>query len=209
VTCQEGMTVMLRYGGSMNVQALQELIEDKFAPGPLLAVQGLVNTYSFEDDEELMSDPEGSELWLRRVGLIGPKVKVSPEDHRELIQLREAVRAMLEANHTGRLEPGAAAKLRRLAADHPAGFTVEDDGGVALDLRPAGSAGELIAQTIGIVADAQSHDRWRRLKICAADDCRWAFYDSSKNRGGTWCRMEVCGNRVKNRRYRSRSAAEK
>jgi len=41
----------------------------------------------------------------------------------------------------------------------------------------------------------------------ASDDCRWAFYDSSKNRGGTWCRMEECGNRVKNRRYRDRQSA--
>jgi len=30
--------------------------------------------------------------------------------------------------------------------------------------------------------------------------------DASKNRGATWCQMEVCGNRVKNRRYRKRSA---
>ena len=29
-------------------------------------------------------------------------------------------------------------------------------------------------------------------------------YDSSRNRGGTWCQMEVCGNRIKNRHYRER-----
>ena len=31
-----------------------------------------------------------------------------------------------------------------------------------------------------------------------------AFFDSSRNRGGSWCRMEVCGNRIKNRHYRRR-----
>lgn len=188
----------------MDVPALHELIEDKFAPGPLLAVQGLVNTYSFEDEEELLPDPEGSERWLREVGLINPRTGISPEEYEELIELRGAVRTLLEANHTGEIKPGATETLRRLATAHPVEFDVNEGGEVTLDLDPAQSAGRLIAQTIGIIAGAQGRDEWRRLKICAADDCRWAFYDSSKNRGGTWCRMEVCGNRVKNRRYRSK-----
>ena len=35
---------------------------------------------------------------------------------------------------------------------------------------------------IGIVLQAQIDGTWSRLKICAADTCRWAFFDSSKNR---------------------------
>lgn len=52
---------------------------------------------------------------------------------------------------------------------------------------------------IGLVFAAQLESRWERLKICASDECRWAFYDSSRNRRGTWCQMEACGNRIKNR----------
>jgi predicted RNA-binding Zn ribbon-like protein len=40
--------------------------------------------------------------------------------------------------------------------------------------------------------------------VCAAEDCRWAFYDRSRNRSRTWCSMEECGNRAKARSYRAR-----
>ena len=50
---------------------------------------------------------------------------------------------------------------------------------------------------------AAADDSWRRLKICAFDECQWAFYDHSKNRSRTWCEWG-CGNKVKTRNYRAR-----
>ncbi|MEU4242496.1 CGNR zinc finger domain-containing protein [Actinoplanes sp. NPDC026619] len=49
---------------------------------------------------------------------------------------------------------------------------------------------------------------WNRLKLCSAADCRWAFYDTSRNGGGRWCSMEACGNRNKTRAYRRRNGAD-
>ena len=72
---------------------------------------------------------------------------------------------------------------------------------------PAKSIDGVIAQLIGIIFQAQLEGEWPRLKICASDECRWAFFDSSRNRGGTWCQMEVCGNRIKNRAYRRRKGS--
>ncbi|CAM4125700.1 CGNR zinc finger domain-containing protein [Kibdelosporangium persicum] len=46
---------------------------------------------------------------------------------------------------------------------------------------------------------------WERVKICPAHDCRWAFYDQSRNRSRTWCSMRVCGNREKARAWRERA----
>jgi hypothetical protein len=46
---------------------------------------------------------------------------------------------------------------------------------------------------------------WDRVKICPADDCRWAFFDHSRNRSRTWCSMRVCGNRTKARNWRERA----
>lgn len=43
-----------------------------------------------------------------------------------------------------------------------------------------------------------------RLRICAADDCLRAFYDSSRNGSGKWCSTTSCGNRMKTRAYRQR-----
>ncbi|HWE89487.1 MAG TPA: CGNR zinc finger domain-containing protein [Pseudonocardiaceae bacterium] len=46
---------------------------------------------------------------------------------------------------------------------------------------------------------------WERVKICAAAECRWAFFDRSRNRSRTWCSMRVCGNRTKARNWRERA----
>ena len=188
----------------MNVEELQRQVEYKFAPGPLLAVQALANTYSFEDDEELLADPKSARRWLVDSDLAIPSVKVSAADLAELLELREAVRSLLDSNLHGEADHAVNARLAEIASDNPITFTVNDLGQVTLDLGPAASVNAVIAQMLGIVFQAQRDGEWPRLKICSSDECRWAFYDSSRNRGGTWCKMEVCGNRIKNRRYRSR-----
>ncbi|WP_035306884.1 CGNR zinc finger domain-containing protein [Actinokineospora inagensis] len=68
----------------------------------------------------------------------------------------------------------------------------------------------LVADTVtGAVLAAATRlsvlGEWDRLKICPADDCRWAFFDRSRNRSRTWCSMRVCGNREKARAWRERS----
>ena len=46
-----------------------------------------------------------------------------------------------------------------------------------------------------------SAERVARVRSCAADDCRWLFVDTSKNRSRRWCDMANCGNRAKARRH--------
>ena len=69
---------------------------------------------------------------------------------------------------------------------------VSEEGGVK------GALGSILAD----VVVAASKGTWARMKICAAEDCRWAYCDHSKSRTGRWCAMETCGNRHKTRRYR-------
>ncbi len=40
-----------------------------------------------------------------------------------------------------------------------------------------------------------------RLKKCHRAECPWLFLDTSKNNSRKWCEMEVCGNRIKNKRF--------
>jgi predicted RNA-binding Zn ribbon-like protein len=42
------------------------------------------------------------------------------------------------------------------------------------------------------------------LRVCANDDCRWAFEDTSRAGRRRWCDMTTCGNVAKARRYRAR-----
>jgi predicted RNA-binding Zn ribbon-like protein len=44
----------------------------------------------------------------------------------------------------------------------------------------------------------------KRLRACEADTCRWLFLDTSRNHSRRWCKMKVCGNRMKARRYQIR-----
>jgi predicted RNA-binding Zn ribbon-like protein len=40
-----------------------------------------------------------------------------------------------------------------------------------------------------------------RLRVCAADDCDWAFLDTTRRQNRVWCDMTVCGNRAKAARH--------
>jgi predicted RNA-binding Zn ribbon-like protein len=44
----------------------------------------------------------------------------------------------------------------------------------------------------------------KRVRACEAETCRWLFLDTSKNHTRRWCKMRVCGNRMKARRYQAR-----
>ena len=83
------------------------------------------------------------------------------------------------------------------------GLRFGPDGAVSLQPQAGGVDGAL-GRLLAIVQGAIAEGTWGRLKVCRQHTCQWAFYDHSKNRSGSWCRMELCGNRVKARAYRSR-----
>jgi predicted RNA-binding Zn ribbon-like protein len=65
----------------------------------------------------------------------------------------------------------------------------------------------VIARIGQAVMTAQADGSWERLKVCRNDDCRWAFFDASRNRSGVWCDMGLCGSQAKVRAYRQRRSA--
>ena len=81
--------------------------------------------------------------------------------------------------------------------------TVSSDGSVRLTAGRPG-AGEVVASVVDAMLTLVHVEQWTRVRVCPADDCLEAFYDSS--RGGTrrWCAMGVCGNRSKVKAYRDR-----
>lgn len=76
--------------------------------------------------------------------------------------------------------------------------------------RQAGHSSVRIGQALATVArDAVElfADRGHgRLRECAADDCRFVFYDESRSNNRRWCSMQRCGNRSKVRAHRARTA---
>ena len=188
----------------VNVAELTRQIEDKPAPEPLLAVQAFVNTLDVETDTDLLASPTEFKSWLVSSGLATRGIAVSGGDLRRSRELRDTMRALAAANAEGKIDRGASRRLQDHVGARSVPLTVDSEGRLDLDLTPARSVEEFLSLMIGIAFRSQVEDEWRRLKLCRNDECRWAFFDSSRNRGGSWCRMEVCGNRIKNRHYRQR-----
>jgi predicted RNA-binding Zn ribbon-like protein len=178
--------------------------ESKPAPGPLLRVQALVNTVELPAGPDRLADPVDARPWLIDNHLLSPDADLDDADLRLLRDVREALRMLLVRNGGGP-SPTAAdlAPLHSVAAGGTARAEVDADGAVRL-AAGGDSVTERLVELVLIMRDAQRDGSWTRLKACANDECHWAFYDRSRNHGGTWCEMSSCGNKLKNREFRAR-----
>jgi predicted RNA-binding Zn ribbon-like protein len=166
---------------------------------PLLRVQAFVNTRDLEDDTDLLVDPVAARQWLFDAGLLWGEAEVGESDLAFARDVREAIRGLIDDEGENDLEP-----LRRLAAAHSVRLTVEGSGTVELECARHADLGDGLFELLLIIHQAQEDGSWSRLKVCANDECQWAFYDRSRNQQGSWCNMAVCGNRLKNRQLRAR-----
>ena len=96
------------------------------------------------------------------------------------------------------------APLRAVSEAHSARLKVGHGGAIELENPRQVDLGDALFELLLIIHRAQQDGTWARLKICANDDCEWAFFDRSRNQHGNWCDMAVCGNRLKNRELRAR-----
>ena len=170
-------------------------------PDDIELVRSFVNTIDEEDGTDALSSPSDLRRWLRAHDRIDAGTDVANEDLELALRLRGALRAELAAHHDGDVDPAAAAELDDVCAHLPLRAVAS---GAAL--APVGSdARGGLAAVVAAAARARITGSWPRLKICPADDCRWAFYDASRNRSRRWCSMDVCGNRNKVRAFRDRT----
>jgi predicted RNA-binding Zn ribbon-like protein len=178
--------------------------EAKPAPEPLIRIQALVNTVDLESGLDRLADPTDARPWLVANDLLAPSATLAPADLQLVREVRESLRALLAHNAGGPPAAGAVlAPLRDVAAGSAARAEFGDDGEVRLGAA-GDSVGARLIELLLIIRDAQRDGSWRRLKACANDACRWAFYDRSRNHGGAWCDMAACGNKLKNRDFRAR-----
>jgi predicted RNA-binding Zn ribbon-like protein len=181
--------------------------ETKPAPWPLARVQALVNTVELPAGPDRLADAADATPWLIDNGLLAPGTSLAADELELLREVREALRALLIHNAGGEA-PGAGAlrALGDVAASGTARAELNADGGVTL-AACGDTVRERLVELLVVMRDAQRDGTWPRLKACANDECAWAFYDRSRNRGGTWCDMSDCGNKLKNREFRARRRA--
>jgi predicted RNA-binding Zn ribbon-like protein len=154
------------------------------APEPLRRVQLLLNSVDLEHERDWL--PE----WLAERGLEGTETRAR--------RLREALRALVLANNGVPLDDAAIVTVNEAARRVAVQVDVRGELTVA-------AAGDELDRVVAVAFGAMLDGTWQRLKACR--NCRWSFYDCSPNRSGTWCSMQLCGNRRKTRAYRKRRAA--
>ena len=161
-----------------------------------------VNTLDLEEETEALEEPAQLRSWI--ADATGEHLPdVDPEDVERVRALRESLRALLRANGGGEADDGELRPLREAVDRSRYRPTLSRDG--RLSLAPARSdLTGFEARLLLAIERVQSQGAWPRLKACTADECQWAFYDTTRNRSRTWCSMEECGNREKTRRYRQR-----
>ena len=181
--------------------------ETKPAPGPLARIQALVNTIELPAGPDRLVHPDDATPWLVANGLLAAGASPTEAELDLVRKVREALRALL-IHHTGGPAPQAdhLAVLKALTDTSTAKVELAPDGEVQLSAAGE-NVGERLLELLLVMRDAQRDGTWTRLKACANDECTWAFYDRSRNHGGTWCDMSSCGNMLKNREFRARRRA--
>jgi predicted RNA-binding Zn ribbon-like protein len=176
------------------------------APEPLEAVRQFVNTLDVESGDDQFGSAGAVRRWLADHDL-DPGHPLTSGDVKRAVDLREALREALVANHDRRDVAAdahdvinASAARAELAIE----FTVDRTWRTRSRARGVDGA---LGSLLGIVVDAMTDGTWARLKACGNDLCRWGYYDNSRARTAKWCSMQVCGNRVKQQAWRARHAA--
>jgi predicted RNA-binding Zn ribbon-like protein len=186
--------------------------EHETAPAELELVRRLLNTEVVPNGSRQPVDLLGGlrrdpQAWRTTFGgLSRPRTVAALQP---LTELRDGLRRLVE---TAGADPADLAWLRKLLARQPVTATVAGGAeglGLVLTAEPAGS---LHAAVLAAVLRAVADGSWSRLKACP--DCRWIFYDHTRNASKRWCGMNAvgpagrsCGSIAKVRAYRIRQAS--
>ncbi|WP_433167107.1 CGNR zinc finger domain-containing protein [Kribbella sp. CA-247076] len=202
------------YAGVDTVGEVNEIAEagsgsSAVTPAQALLLCAFADTLDVDvdaDPPEALSDPAALTTWLRRHNLVGADHRADSEDLELALTLRSGLRDAMMRHHD-RDQTAPVPDLDTAASALPLRIVFD---GTRPHLAPAiGGVRGGLARLLVAIAETQADDTWTRLKLCAADECQLAFYDTSKNRSRHWCSMGVCGNRQKTRTYRARQRARR
>jgi predicted RNA-binding Zn ribbon-like protein len=95
-------------------------------------------------------------------------------------------------------------RLRSLAADalRDAEFCPDRRGGYVLSFGNGKVETAILGPVIWSAVELLREGEFQRVKQCP--ECRFLFFDRSKNNSRRWCDMATCGNRAKLRNFRER-----
>ena len=161
--------------------------------------------------------------WTARVGLVpaalqralaraaGEHPAKAKKRWSEAMAFRRDLDAIFRALGEGRPPPDPALRaLNAMLARAHAHRRLESAKAGAIDWAWPAGALEIATWAIALsAADLLTDaDKRSRIRICGNPVCDWMFLDESRTGQRRWCRMNVCGNEAKVRRFRDRQRAE-
>lgn len=153
---------------------------------------------------DALATPTALSRWLAEHGLVGTSARASQAHLALAHDLRSVLR---DAVGGQRLDEHQLRHANAVLAAFPLRAELAEDGEVRLS-GPESAVPAALARLLTTAVRSGADGTWRRLRTCAAPECRWVFYDDSRNGAGRWCSMSSCGNRLKTARYRSRKALD-
>jgi predicted RNA-binding Zn ribbon-like protein len=174
-------------------------------PAWLEPVLAFINTVDVElGVDQLAGGPPALGDWLAGRGLLPDGPTPTRSEYRLALDLRTGLRALALANNGGPTDPEAVQGLRQALARLPLTADVDGAGGQVLRPHRLTTGPAALAVIVAGYARAVAAGEWRRIRRCPAEDCAWAFWDSSAKGTRRWCTMRVCGNRAKARAFAQR-----
>ncbi|MFZ5818036.1 MAG: CGNR zinc finger domain-containing protein [Bacillota bacterium] len=156
--------------------------------------------------EDRLEQPESLRRFLEAWHLAAP-VPPDPETLQSLRGLRTLLREVAEGLAAGQGVPdGVLVAINRLMAEGPVCRRLEPTPeGHRLALIPARQGWpQVMAEIAASLAATLAEGEAARVRICENPDCRWVFYDETRNRAKRYCDDKLCGNLMKVRRFRAR-----
>ena len=182
---------------------------------PALDFLNTVEAHDAPDAVNYLPSHEHLLRWSERVGLLsGTQVARLSEAHHpwltegawaEAMDLRRALDAIFRALAHGKPPPERPlAAFNAVLAVALANRRLSP--GLAWDWGDHADRLELASWTIALKAAELLTDPARRaqVKVCGNQACDWLFLDDSPSGRRRWCRMNVCGNAAKVRRFREK-----
>jgi predicted RNA-binding Zn ribbon-like protein len=150
-----------------------------------------------------LRNPHWLATFLRHFHLIDPLPPAVPL--RAFADLREFLRGVAENLAAGRSLSASDLRTLNAALMVPARQKLfQHQNGFRTELFPVRSGWPWILSRIAAsLGDTLTRYDGERVKICANDGCRWAYYDVTKGSTRRWCSDRTCGNRDRVRRARA------
>lgn len=165
-----------------------------------------LRTYVEQGEPHVPSDeletPVQLERWMHERRLLIKGESIAARDHRRALELRRALRSLLECpSKSRRSAQECAERLNRISELYPLVVQIGHAG--VPRLQPQNAAiglAHVLAEFVALAATG----RLDRLRMCSSEECHWIFFDRSKPGKRRWCSSLICGNRQKTRAYRKR-----